>query len=152
MPVKVKLAGVAVSVAGATPVPDRGRLSVLDPLTASARLPLTAVAVAGVKTTANVLLWFAARVRGRVSPVALKPVPVKVADETVRDVPPEFFIVSVWLWLSPTCTFPKLKLVGVPVRLPAVTAVPARVTLRAGFVALESIVTVPLALPADSGE
>ena len=55
--VKVRLVGVAVSVAGATPVPDRGRLSgVLDPLTVNARLPLTAVAVVGVKTTANVLL------------------------------------------------------------------------------------------------
>jgi hypothetical protein len=33
-----------------------------------------------------------------------------------------------------------------------VTAVPARVTLNAAFEALEAIVTLPLALPADSGE
>jgi len=54
--VNVKLAGVAVSVAGVTPVPDNARLSAVDPPTVNARLPLTAPAAVGANTTANVLL------------------------------------------------------------------------------------------------
>ena len=42
---------------------------VLDPLIVSAILPLLAPAVLGAKTTPNVVLWFAARVSGRVRPV-----------------------------------------------------------------------------------
>ena len=62
-----------------------------------------------------------------------------------------FFSVSVWLWLVPSCTFPKLKLVGFPVRVPAVAAVPLSATLREGFEAFEVIATLPLALPAAAG-
>ena len=62
-----------------------------------------------------------------------------------------FFKVSVWLWLVPSCTFPKLKLLGLPVNVPAVTAVPLSAMLREGFEAFEVIVTLPLALPADFG-
>ncbi len=62
-----------------------------------------------------------------------------------------FFKVSVWLWLVPSCTLPKLKLVGLPVSAPAVAAVPLSATLSDGFEALEVIVTLPLELPADVG-
>jgi hypothetical protein len=62
-----------------------------------------------------------------------------------------FFNVSVWLWLVPSCTFPKLKLAGFPVRAPAVAAVPLSPMLREGFEAFDVTVTVPLALPADFG-
>jgi len=70
MLVNVRLAGVAVRLAGATPLPARAMSSVvLDPLMVSDTLPLLAPAVVGAKTTPNVALWFAARVIGRVSPV-----------------------------------------------------------------------------------
>lgn len=70
MLVNVRLAGVAVRVAGATPVPERAMsTAVLDPLTVSATLPLPAPAVVGAKTTPNVALWFAAKVSGKLRPV-----------------------------------------------------------------------------------
>ncbi len=69
----------------------------------------------------------------------------------MRLVPPVFFSVSVWLWLVPSCTLPKLKLVGFPVKAPAVAAVPLKATLSDGFEASDVIVTLPLALPADVG-
>jgi hypothetical protein len=67
--VNVRLAGVAVSVAGVTPVPDRAISSVvLDPLMVIDSVPALPPAVVGAKTTPNVVLWFDARVRGRVRP------------------------------------------------------------------------------------
>ena len=55
--VKVRLAGLAVSVAGVNPVPERATSTVvLEPLTVMARLPLAAPEVVGVKTTENVVL------------------------------------------------------------------------------------------------
>jgi hypothetical protein len=54
---KVRLGGVAVNVAGVTPVPDRATSSVvLDPLTVIERFPFAAPAMAGVKTTPKVVL------------------------------------------------------------------------------------------------
>jgi len=55
--VNVRLEGVAVNVAGVTPVPDRATSSVvLDPVTVIERFPLAAPAVVGLKTTPNVVL------------------------------------------------------------------------------------------------
>jgi hypothetical protein len=69
MLVNVRLAGVAVRVAGVTPVPDRAISSVvLDPLMVIDIFPAPAPAVVGAKTTPNVVLWFEARVSGRVRP------------------------------------------------------------------------------------
>ena len=69
MLVNVRLAGVAVSKAGATPVPDRAISSeVLDPLMLMESFPLLAPAVVGAKTTPNVVLWLGASVSGRVRP------------------------------------------------------------------------------------
>jgi hypothetical protein len=54
--VNVRLVGLAVNVAGVTPVPESARLSAVDPPTVNARLPLTAPAVVGANTTENVVL------------------------------------------------------------------------------------------------
>jgi hypothetical protein len=70
MLLNARLVGLAVRVAGATPVPERAMSTVvLDPLTVNERVPLLAPAEVGVKTTPNVVLWFAARVSGRLRPV-----------------------------------------------------------------------------------
>ena len=67
--VKVRLGGVAVSVAGVTPVPDRAiSRVVLEPLIVIDSVPTLAPAVVGAKTTPNVVLWFDAKVSGRVRP------------------------------------------------------------------------------------
>ena len=53
--------------------------------------------------------------------------------------------------LFPTVTLPKLRIVGLATRAPAVTPVPDRGMVRVGFEALDVMVRVPLALPADDG-
>jgi hypothetical protein len=68
--VNVMLRGVADKVACVTPVPERAKFTtVLDPLMVSERLPLPAPADVGAKTTPNVVLWFGARISGRLNPV-----------------------------------------------------------------------------------
>jgi hypothetical protein len=70
MLLNVMLAGLADKAAGVTPVPERAKsTTVLDPLMASERLPLPAPADVGAKTTPKVVLWFGARVSGRLNPV-----------------------------------------------------------------------------------
>ena len=53
--------------------------------------------------------------------------------------------------LFPTVTLPKLRLAGFEPRVPDVTPVPDKGMVRVGLEALEVMVTVPLALPADVG-
>ena len=53
--------------------------------------------------------------------------------------------------LFPTVTLPKLRLVGLVPNVPGVTPVPDRGMVRVGFEALEVMVRLPLALPADDG-
>ena len=53
--------------------------------------------------------------------------------------------------LFPTVTLPKLRLVGLSPNVPGVTPVPDRGMVRVGFEALEVMVRLPLALPADDG-
>ena len=144
--------GVAAKVAAATPVPERAMSTgVLDPLMVSERVPLLVLAAVGANCTPKVLLWFDAKVNGRVSPVKLNPAPDTVAAETVRFPPPVFFKVSVCDWLDPTCTFPKVKLVGAVVRLLLGTEVPERAILSG--LADPSLATAKVSpmVPADLG-
>jgi len=84
-----------VRVPGRAPVPDRARSTdVLDPLTVNDSVALVGPGVPGAKRTPNVLLWFGARVRGRVNPLRAK-APLIEAAEIVRFSPPVFFSVSV---------------------------------------------------------
>ena len=53
--------------------------------------------------------------------------------------------------LFPTVTLPKPRLVGLAPSVPGVTPVPDRGMVRVGFEALEVMVRLPLALPADDG-
>ena len=66
-------------------------------------------------------------------------------------VPPVLVTVSESDCLFPTVTVPKLRLVGFAPRVPGVTPVPDKGMVSVGFEALDVIVMLPLALPADDG-
>jgi len=83
-----------------------------EPLDVMLTLPLTAPLVVGENRTVNDVLWPAFSVKGNVSPLKLNPVPLAVAAEIVRLVPPEFVRVPVSDFEVPTWMFPKLKLDG----------------------------------------
>ena len=92
------------------------------------------------------------RVRGKVSPESVKPVPLAEAAEMVRLEPPELVKVSVRVFDAPTATFPKLKLAGLGVIWPCVTPAPDSGTLSVGLFASEVIARFPVLLPEDVGE
>ncbi len=54
--------------------------------------------------------------------------------------------------MVPTCTLPRLRLVGFAASWPGGTAVPESPTVRVEFDALEVTVTFPLTLPLEVGE
>jgi hypothetical protein len=65
--------------------------------------------------------------------------------------PPELVSVSDRVALFPTCTLPKLRLDGLPVRLPAVMPVPDSGTVRFPFDPLLIMVRFPLLVPVELG-
>ena len=75
-------------------------------------LPLAAPLVVGANNTVNGALCPAFNVTGRVRPFKLNPLPLAVAAEMVRLVPPEFVSVPGSDFEFPVCTLPKLKLEG----------------------------------------
>ena len=66
-------------------------------------------------------------------------------------VPPVLVTVSDRDCLFPMVTLPKLRLVGFAPSVPGVTPLPDSGMLKVGFEALDAIVRLPLALPADDG-
>ena len=66
-------------------------------------------------------------------------------------VPPVLVTVSESDLLLPTVTPPKLRLAGLAPSAPGVTPVPDRGMVSVGLEALDVMVTLPLALPADDG-
>lgn len=100
---KAMLAGFGDNPPWVTPVPESGMLKVgLEPLEVIVRLPLTAPAADGANFTVNDVLCPAFSVRGRVSPLKLKPEPVAEAAEIVTLVPPLLVRVSDCVPLLPT--------------------------------------------------
>jgi hypothetical protein len=119
-------------------------------------LPLAAPLVVGAKSTVNEVLWPAVRVNGKDKPLKLNPVPLAVAAEIVRLVPPVLVSVSDKFVLLLTWTLPNARLVGFAVSAPGVTAVtpvPERLSTTVVFVWFVVIpkVTLPLKLPAPVG-
>ena len=90
-------------------------------------------------------------VNGTASPLKLKPAPDAEAAVTVTLEPPVFFKVTACDALLPTVTLPKPMLVGLAVRFPAATAVPATGMFNVGFCAFDVTATLPLKLPAVWG-
>jgi hypothetical protein len=147
-----RLVGFDPNVPGATPVPDRGLVSVgLDPFDVSVTLPVALPADAGVNVTVKVALCPAVSVTGVVIPLRVKPAPLIVAEEIVTLTPPVLVTVSDRDCLFPTVTLPKLRLVGFAPKAPGVTPVPDKGIVRVGLDAFEVSVTLPVTLPADAG-
>lgn len=79
-----------------TPVPESVTVAgEFGALLTTEMLPEAAPPVVGAKRAENVEDWPAGRVRGKVSPVMLKPVPVAVAAETTTLAEPPFVNVTV---------------------------------------------------------
>ncbi len=74
----------------------------LEALEVMLRLPLAAPLVVGEKSMVNEVLWPAVSVNGKDKPLKLNPVPLAVAAEIVRLVPPVLVSVSDKLVLLPT--------------------------------------------------
>jgi len=78
-------------------------------------------------------------------------VPLTVTCETVIAVPPVLLNTSDLVLLLPTCTLPKLRLVGFALIVPCETAVPDSETVSDGLDASLVTVSVPVGLPAVVG-
>ncbi len=96
---------------------------------AMARLAVSVPELVGEKVTARFVLAPAASEYGSAGPLTANPLPVTLADEIVRLDPPVFETVSVWLWLLPVETLPKLRLAEV-LRYPAPAPVPDKAPLE----------------------
>jgi hypothetical protein len=150
---KLRLAGLALRVPGAAvPVPDSGTLKLgLVASLVMVKAPLALPTDAGAKTTLNVLVAPAAKVRGRVRPFTLKLVPVAEAWLMVTLDPPEFVKVSCNVLLEPVCTEPKPRLELLGESVPGVTPVPESVMASAPLEASLVMERLPLALPPEAG-
>jgi hypothetical protein len=149
---KLKLVGLAVNWnVAATPVPLRAMaVGEFAALLTSDTLPVTLPAAAGANCTVKVLDCPADRLRGKVSPLRPKPVPVIVACEMVRLALPELLSVTVCVLLLPTSTLPKARLVGLTVKA-GCTPLPESVMVAGELVALLTTETLPVTLPATVG-
>ncbi len=113
--------------------------------------PVALPVAAGENLTVNEVVCPVARVRGRVSPLRLNPVPVTLACDTVTLPVPLLFSVTVCVLLLPNATFPKLRLVGLAASS-RVTPLPASDTVAGELAASLTIETPPVTLPAAVGE
>ena|SRR6185312_8940698 len=99
----------------------------------------------------NGALCFAAIVKGNETPLSVKLPPEIVAWVTVTLTLPGFVKLPLNVWLLPTFTFPKEKLVGVTASCPPATAVADRLIESAAFAALLETVTIAVSVPAADG-
>ena len=149
---KLKLVGLTVSWnVAATPVPLRAMaVGEFGALLTSDTLPVTLPVVLGAKVTLKMADWPTARVKGKVSPLVLKPAPVTVACEMVRLAVPELVKVTLCEAVVPTRTLPMAMLVGATVR-PAWTPLPESVIVAGELVALLTTEILPVTLPTTVG-
>jgi len=93
----------AASAPDITPVPESGMLKLeFEPLEVMLTLPLVAPLAVGEKSTVKDVLWPTANVKGKATPLKLNPMPLAVAAEIVRLVPPVLVSVSGTLVLLPS--------------------------------------------------
>ena len=92
-------------------------------------LPLALPADNGANVMVKLLRSLAARVSGKVIPLILKPVPLRVAWLIVTFALLELIRVADWVRLVPTLTLPKARLVGETSSWPEDTPMPETATL-----------------------
>jgi len=139
--------------AAETPVPESAivmgePVAVLVNVTVPASLP----AALGLKITLRVILCPAASVTGVFAPVSVNPAPLSLIWEIVTLALPELVTETLCVDDDPVFTFPKPRLVALNVSTcVAATPVPLRATTAGEFGALLTMLTLPLAVPADAG-
>lgn len=135
------------------PVPESAIVKLeSEPVEVMVTFPLADPLAFGEKSTANVVLCPAFSVKGSDKPLRLNPVPLTLAAEIDRLVPPVLVNVSGKLELLPTWTLPNAKVAGFGVNVPCVTPLPESGILRFGLPPLEVTLMLPLAAPAALGE
>jgi hypothetical protein len=145
---KLRLGAVAESDPAVVAVPETATVRLgFDASLLTERLKLAAPADLGAKVMLKGTDWPPAKVFGRTRSVVY-PAPPKLACVTVTLEPPELLNVPGKAWVLPVCTDPKLKLDGVTVSAPAVTAVTVRGIVTVGVAASEVTVRFPLRFPA----
>jgi hypothetical protein len=145
---KLKLPGLTENWPTAVPVPDRETEGVVpEAFDTSAMLPVSAPAAAGANVTLKVKVCPAERVKGKLNPLMVNPVPLKLAWDTVTLAPPELVRVAFSVLLLPTCTLPKLT--EPAARVPGVTPVPERGMAKVAVGPLLVIARFTLLFPAD---
>jgi hypothetical protein len=112
---------------------------------------LTAPDVRGLKVTVNEVLWPAGIVAGSERPPRLNTELFELTAVTVTFAPLAVRVPDA-VPLLPTTTLPRARVVGLTVSCPAAAVpVPDNGMVRVGLDAFEVMVTLPLALAADSG-
>jgi hypothetical protein len=99
----------------------------------------------------NGALCFAASVKGKETPLNVKLPPEIVAWVTVTLEFPGFVKLPLNVWLLPTFTLPKAKLVGDTVSCPPATAVAFKLIEAEAFCAVLETVTIAVSVPALEG-
>lgn len=136
----------------AVPVPEREMFSVeLDALDETVTAPVTSPAEDGENLTSKLALCPDERVTGRLIPLTENTAGLALTCEIVRLEPPVLVTVSESVWLLPTVTLSKLRLVGLADSAPWVMPVPDNPMVSVGFEPFEVIVTNPLADPLAVG-
>ena len=122
-----------------------------EALLVNVSVALAAPVVVGLKVTVNEALWPAGMVTGSESPLTLNAELLVLAPVTVTLAPLAVSIPDE-LPLVPTTTLPRSMVVGATASCPtAAVPVPDKEMVRVGFEALDVMVRLPLALPADDG-
>ncbi len=149
---KFMVVGVTASWPGVAPVPERlTDREGFEPLEAMANEPVADPFAVGAKVTLNVTVWPGLKVAGGLTPLILNPVPLGVIEEIVRALPPEFERTSDRVLVEPVATLPKVRLAGLALIVPGVTAVPDSARLNGELEPSLTMARVPVALPAAEG-
>ena len=120
-------------------------------LLVNVRVAAAAPVTGGLKVTVKEVLWPAGMVAGREKPPILNAELFEFAAVTVTFDPLAVRLADA-VPLVPTTTLPSAKVPGVTVSWPAAaTPVPDNGMVNVGFEAVEVMVTLPLALPAEAG-
>src|SRR5437870_12821989 len=122
----------------------------LGALLTSETLPDTLPAAVGANCMLKAMDCPAGRVRGKISPLMLKPAPVTIPCEMVNLTPPELVLHAALPILLPTSTLPKLALGGV-MESCGCTPVPLRAMVLGELGALLTSETLPDTLPVAVG-
>ena len=137
---------------GVVPLPEREMSNVeFDASLSTEIFPLAGPPDCGLKLTLKLALCPAPSVSGKVRPLTTKAAFVELACVTLTVDPPELVRVSCRLFVSPTCTLPKLKLAGLATSEPGVVPDPERGTLSVEFEASLIMERFPLAGPPACG-